>query len=119
MTAKVEKSRELSNFQYLDEKCLGNLSANYIVQLLNSFVHKGPNGVHQCLIFELLGPSVDHVLKDYRELHDKLEADIILRISRQLLKAVHFIHSSGMCHGGMPSVCATSAPQSLNMARTC
>ncbi|KAJ5422613.1 hypothetical protein N7491_011058 [Penicillium cf. griseofulvum] len=60
---------------------------------------KGPNGVHQCLVFELLGPSVDKVLSDYHESQDKLEPEIVLRISTQLLKAVKFIHSAGICHG--------------------
>ena len=39
------------------------------------------------LVFELLGPSVDKVLADYHEGHDKL-------------CPVEFIHSAGMCHGG-------------------
>ncbi|KAL4897599.1 kinase-like domain-containing protein [Aspergillus ambiguus] len=78
---------------------LRNLSSNYIVQLLDSFTHEGPNGVHQCLVFELLGPSVDQVLADYHESHDKLCAETIIRMSTQLLKAVKFIHGAGMCHG--------------------
>ena len=63
-------------------------------------MHKGPNGVHQCLVFELLGPSVDKVLWDYHEGHDELDPETVLRISTQLLKAIKFIHSTRMCHGG-------------------
>ncbi|OJJ85770.1 uncharacterized protein ASPGLDRAFT_65712 [Aspergillus glaucus CBS 516.65] len=70
-----------------------------IVQLLDSFTHEGPNGVHQCLAFELLGPSVDQVLADYHESHDKLCTKTIVRMSTQLLKVVKFIHGAGMCHG--------------------
>ena len=29
-----------------------------IIQLLDDFEHEGPNGTYQCLVFELLGPSV-------------------------------------------------------------
>jgi hypothetical protein len=47
-------------------------------------------------VFELLGPSVDQVLADYRESRDKLCAETIIRVSTQLLKAVKFIHGSGM-----------------------
>ncbi|KAE8414793.1 kinase-like domain-containing protein [Aspergillus pseudocaelatus] len=75
------------------------LASNYIVQLLDSFTHEGPNGVHQCLVFELLDLSVDRVLADYRESLDKICPETVLRISRQLLKALEFIHSVGMCHG--------------------
>jgi serine/threonine-protein kinase SRPK3 len=85
---------------YLERHSRGELSSNYVVQLLDAFTHEGPNGVHQCLVFELLGPSVDKVLADYHEGHDKLCSETILRTSTQLLKAVKFIHSAGVCHGG-------------------
>lgn len=57
----------------------------------------------------VLGPSVDRVLSDYHESRDKLCTETILRMSTQLLKAVKFIHSAGICHGGegaFPSVFA-------------
>jgi hypothetical protein len=49
--------------------------------------------------FEFLGPCVDQVLADYNESQDKLCAQPIIRMSTQLLEAVKFIHSFGMCHG--------------------
>ena len=100
MTANSWVLQELQNLKFLQRHSRGSLSSNYIVQLLDSFAHKGPNGVHQCLVFELLGPSVDKVLADYHESHDKLCPETVLQMSTQLLKAVQFIHSAGMCHGG-------------------
>jgi len=81
-----DKSREISNFKYLENHSSEELSANYNVQLLDSFFRGGPNGVHQCLVFELLGPSVEHVINDYVDGPDDLEPEINLRMSRQLLK---------------------------------
>lgn len=86
--------------QILQRHCQGNLSAKHIVQLLDCFLHHGPNGTHQCLVFELLGPSVDKVLGDYCESQERLEPEIILRMSRQLLEGIEFIHSAGIGHGG-------------------
>lgn len=103
MTADSRVSRELQNLRHLEKHSQGSLSSNYIVQLLDSFMHEGPNGDHQCLVFELLGPSVDKVLADYHENNDKLCPETILRMSMQLLKAVKFIHNAGMCHGGESS----------------
>ena len=77
---------------------------NYIVQLLDDFSHHGPNGIHQCLVLELLGPAVGIVLADYHEGRDKLDPEIIFRMSTQLLRAIKFIHNAGMCHGGEYSV---------------
>jgi hypothetical protein len=51
------------------------------------------------LFFELLGPCVDQVIADYNESQDKLCAQPTIRMSTQLLEAVKFIHSFGMCHG--------------------
>ncbi|KAJ5211238.1 hypothetical protein N7472_001377 [Penicillium cf. griseofulvum] len=99
MTADSSISRELEILNFLTRQSGSGISSNYIAQLLDAFTHKGPNGVHQCLVFELLGPSVDKVLSDYHESQDKLEPEIVLRISTQLLKAVKFIHSAGICHG--------------------
>ncbi|KAJ5521292.1 hypothetical protein N7527_005407 [Penicillium freii] len=99
MTANSSISRELQNLNFLERQSPRGLASNYIVQLLDSFTHKGPNGVHQCLVFELLGPSVDKVLSDYHESQDELDPETVLRISTQLLKAVKFIHNAGMCHG--------------------
>ncbi|KAJ5522860.1 uncharacterized protein N7503_006535 [Penicillium pulvis] len=99
MTADSSVSRELQILKFMERHSRGALSSNYVVQLLDAFIHEGPNGVHQCLVFELLGPSVDKVLSDYHESHDKLCSETVLRMSTQLLKAVKFIHSAGMCHG--------------------
>lgn len=100
------RSRELQNLQLLEKKCTGNLSSKYIIQFLDIFSHQGPNGVHQCLVFELLGPPVEWVLMDYSAYADhtgyteRLESDTILRVSRQLLECIEFIHSAGLGHGG-------------------
>ena len=57
--------QELSNLQLLGW-------SKYIVRLLDSFVHHGPNVQHQCLVFELLGPTIDQVLERYFERHNDL-----------------------------------------------
>lgn len=56
-------------------------SLQYIFQLLDDFAHDGPNGVHQSLVLELLGPTVDMVLTDYSKGKDKLQPEEILGIS--------------------------------------
>ncbi|KAJ6088764.1 hypothetical protein N7486_010025 [Penicillium sp. IBT 16267x] len=43
--------------------------------------------------------TIDKVLADYHKSHEKLCSETVLRMSTQLLKAVKFIHSAGMCHG--------------------
>ena len=51
--------------------------------------------------FELLGPTVDAIVREIHEGGDVLDPDIILRMSEQLLEAIAFIHEVGYAHGGM------------------
>lgn len=104
-----EDPRELHNLKLLEGYASEGLSAKYVVQLLDEFSHQGPNGIHQCLVFELLGPSVADVFNYYiesaacagKQNQDGFYPLTILRLSKQLLEAVRFIHHAGMCHGGM------------------
>ena len=98
MTADSGKeARELRNLRSL----AGHSQGKYIVQLLDEFSHHGPNGSHQCLVFELLGPSLDTVVADYGEGGDRLGPETVLKISQQLLQAIALIHDVGYAHGGM------------------
>ncbi|TVY46844.1 Protein kinase [Lachnellula occidentalis] len=91
-----ENSRELAALRALQTTA----ASHYIVKQLDDFVHQGPNGRHQCLVFELLGPSVDTIAYDYGEDGDQLDPDTIFRITTQLLQGISFIHAAGYVHGG-------------------
>ncbi|RFU35315.1 hypothetical protein B7463_g1024, partial [Scytalidium lignicola] len=94
----TERSAELYNLQQLNELTQGN---KHIVQILDHFIHQGPNGDHQCLVFELLGPSVNMISEDYRATGERLATNTIIRMSRQLLEAISFMHEAGLAHGGL------------------
>ena len=76
-------------------------SPHHLVQLLDSFVHQGPNGEHQCLVFEMLGPTVDAIVAQYNDNDILLDDTTILRIARQLLQSLTAIHRAGYAHGGL------------------
>ena len=97
----TNNSRELGNLRYL-------AGHSQIVQLLDDFIHQGPNGTHQCLVFELLGPTIDFIIADIYGLtgsvEDGLEPETILRLSEQLLQALELIHEADYAHGGTDAV---------------
>ncbi|KAI9651543.1 MAG: hypothetical protein M1829_002693 [Trizodia sp. TS-e1964] len=96
MTAEsTEGSRELASLRSLKETA----ASNYIARRHDEFIHLGPNGRYQCLVFELLGPSVDSIASDYREAGDQLDPEIILKIASLLLQAIAHIHGAGYAHG--------------------
>ncbi len=97
---RTNQSRELHNLRALAEHTKGSLCAEYIVQLLDDFLHQDPNGCHQCLVFELLGPTINIIVNEYHEEGERLDTETVLKISRQLLHAVVFIHAAGYAHEG-------------------
>lgn len=71
------------------------------VQLLDCFHHTGPNGTHNCLVTELLGPPLSNMLECYEYRGQTFRPDTILRASCQMLDALDFCHQAGIAHGGM------------------
>lgn len=90
-------SRELSVLQSLQRA----RAAHRVVRLLDAFVHEGPNGSHQCLVFELLGPTVDFIIHDYQSDGERLEERTVVKITRRLLQGLAAIHGAGYAHGGL------------------
>ncbi|KAG9943986.1 kinase-like protein, partial [Aureobasidium melanogenum] len=69
------------------------------MQLLDSFQHNGPNGVHDCLVLELLGPSVASVVEKQCA-SDKLPGNVAKKACKQLGLALAVLHRQGIGHGG-------------------
>jgi serine/threonine protein kinase len=67
---------------------------SHVVKLLDSFEHKGPNGKHVCMVFELLGDNLLTLIKkhDYRG----IPSATIRHITRQFCQALRFMHDQ--CH---------------------
>jgi serine/threonine protein kinase len=70
-----------------------------IPQLIDDFEHTGPNGVHRCLISEVLGPPLS---SDIEELYpdEEYPIDIAKSIICQVARGVKYLHSCGVVHGG-------------------
>lgn len=69
-------------------------------RLLESFQISGPNGTHNCLVTELVGPSVARVLRACSVFGETLRPDTVLRASKRVLQAADFAHQAGVVHGG-------------------
>lgn len=64
-------------------------------------MHEDPNEYHQCFVFELLGPTINTLVSDVDLFGERLDTDVIIRISTQILKAVAFMHDAGFVNGGI------------------
>ena len=77
----------------------GHPGSNYILEMLDRFEIRGPNGKHQCIVLEPLGPSLTAVFECLRE--GILPSDAARKVSMQLAEGLSYLHTSGIVHGGM------------------
>jgi serine/threonine-protein kinase SRPK3 len=68
--------------------------------MLDHFTHAGPNGSHNCLVLELLGPSVADYLDGGT---NRLPGNVAKRIAKDTLLGLQYLHKKGVAHGGMLS----------------
>ena len=62
----------------------------FVVQLLNSFIHTGPNGKHVCMVFEILGVNLLEIIKRYN--YKGIPMPICRVISKQILIGLDYLH---------------------------
>lgn len=72
-------------------------SADYVVQLLDYFEHPGLNGIHLCLVMELMSQTVSSFLEGYAT---EIRLAIAKKFTSQLLRGLEFLDSCGVIHNG-------------------
>ncbi|KAG0057605.1 serine/threonine protein kinase, CMGC group [Gryganskiella cystojenkinii] len=69
----------------------------YVVELLDHFVHRGPNGLHVCMVFEVLGENLLSVIKRYH--HRGIPIHLVRQIIHQVLMGLDYMHREcGIIH---------------------
>lgn len=69
----------------------------HVIQLLDTFTHKGPNGVHVVMVFEVLGENLLGLIRKYK--HRGIPIVFVKQIAKQLLSALDFLHRKcGVIH---------------------
>ena len=61
-----------------------------VVSLLDNFVHNGPHGEHVCLVFEVLGKNLLHVIQEFN--YRGLPLGMVRQITRQVAEGLDFLH---------------------------
>ncbi|KAF7441912.1 SPS1, serine threonine protein kinase [Pyrenophora tritici-repentis] len=107
MAANVELSEtELSILQHLSTKAIGDPYSRHVTVLLDEFQHKGPNGKHQCLVFEPMGETAASLVEELPEnkpqRHGKVSRYpkwVVRKILTHALRGLAFLHRNGVIHG--------------------
>ena len=97
----LDDSKENAIFNHLQATGTANVHPGkiFIPQLLDEFIHTGPNGRHRCLV-TIPGSMSLIEAKDasYYRLFQPQTARVIIA---QLVQAIAFLHSRDVVHGGM------------------
>lgn len=72
----------------------------YVASSLDSFWFSGPNGCHLCLIGEVVGSSLRDCI-DINEPPCYFPIKTSRAIAAQVILGVAYLHSLGICHGGI------------------
>jgi serine/threonine-protein kinase SRPK3 len=69
----------------------------HVVSLLDSFEHKGPNGTHVCMVFEVLGENLLGLIKRWN--HRGIPMPLVKQITKQVLMGLDYLHREcGIIH---------------------
>jgi serine/threonine-protein kinase SRPK3 len=69
----------------------------HVVSLLDSFTHKGPNGSHVCMVFEVLGENLLGLIKRWN--HRGIPMPLVKQITKQVLLGLDYLHREcGIIH---------------------
>ena len=89
----------------------GEVTSERVCLPLRRFDLHGPNGRHICLVYPVLGPTVEHLAKRGRDNDDDAEEEgedddeqasgaTLREVSKQVVQALAALHERGICHGG-------------------
>ncbi|KAI1110044.1 kinase-like protein [Nemania sp. NC0429] len=73
----------------------------HLVQMLDCFIVDGPNGTHDCLVLELLGPSVQDAITSYKD--HRLPAALAKSTAYQALQGLDLLSQHKISHADFHS----------------
>lgn len=88
---------EIKLLQRVNQANVAALGRSHVVQLLDHFYHKGPNGTHVCMVFEVLGENLLSLIRRYR--HRGIPIHLARQIANQVLQGLDYLHREcGIIH---------------------
>lgn len=98
-----EKSNELPVLRDIMQSADGR---RHIIEMLDEFELRGPNGIHRCLVFEAMGPNANEMVEELPQFKPRMWGMVVRfpppmakSILRQALQALAVLHQKGIAHG--------------------
>lgn len=98
------------------EPTTGHPGRRHVIQFLDHFRHRGPNGVHVCMVFEVLGENLLGLIR--RHQNKGVPMHLVKQIAKQILLGLDYMHRyCGMIHTGKRTLTPSRSP--LSGRRVC
>ena len=100
---KVVRSAEIKLLNKIVQANPNHPGRKHVVSLLDSFEHKGPNGTHVCMVFEVLGENLLGLIKRWN--HRGIPVPLVKQITKQVLLGLDYLHREcGIIHTDLKPV---------------
>lgn len=73
-----------------ESDAVGEHEAISVIRMVDSFTHKGPNGVHVCIVFEMMGDNLLTLIKYYN--YRGVPMPLVQRLTRNMMEGLAFLH---------------------------
>jgi len=85
---------EVKLLQTVAEKNPNAIGRQHVTGVYDHFMHKGTNGTHVCMTFEVLGENLLALIKRYK--HRGIPIHLVKQIAKQMLYGLDYLHRE--CH---------------------
>ena len=84
----------------------------HVISFLDHFRHRGPNGSHVCMVFEVLGENLLGLIRRHQS--KGVPMPLVKQIAKQILLGLDYMHRCcGVIHTGASRVPFPCFPSSL------
>jgi len=88
---------EIKLLQKIASANMDHPGRHHVVSILDEFKHHGPNGVHICMVFEVLGENLLSLIKRHK--HKGIPVPLVKQIVKQVLLGLDYLHREcGIIH---------------------
>ncbi|KAG6120001.1 hypothetical protein E4U14_004337 [Claviceps sp. LM454 group G7] len=98
--SEVKESRELKVLRAISAVSQNHPGSAHVNRLLDHFTLDGPNGTHDCLVLELVGPNVQDVVQRSCK-GGRLPSKLAKVFAKQALQGLDFLAVNNMGHGDL------------------
>ncbi|KAF9008446.1 kinase-like domain-containing protein [Cyathus striatus] len=85
-----------------EQNLVSHPGAEHVIKILDIFTIVGPNGMHHCIVTEILGTSLaDDVEEFYGDFNDHFPPNVTKKVVTQVSLGVAYLHKCGIVHGDL------------------